>query len=110
MAATNFPVLLSSLARMVIQRNNLGLADAVTIDLAQVLDRFLHAVPRQADVVDRDEFFLVVDQLAILLLIHRLDRVPVGIEDLRRILEFVEQLVDPVFIDCLLYTSDAADE
>ncbi|MNV39021.1 hypothetical protein D3C71_1305860 [compost metagenome] len=75
---------------MVIQRNNLGLANAMTVDLAQVLDRFLHAIPGQADVVDRDELVLVVDQFTVLLLVHRLDRVPVGIEDLRRVLEFVE--------------------
>ena len=78
---------------MVVQRNNLGLANAVTVDLAQVLDRFLHAIPGQADVVDRDKFFLVIDQFAVLLLVHRLDRIPVGVEDLRRVLEFVEQPV-----------------
>ena len=60
--------LVSGLARMVIKRNNLGLANPVTVDLAQVLDRFLHAIPGQADVVDRDELVLVIDQLSVCLL------------------------------------------
>src|SRR5689334_19447564 len=59
---------ISRLARMVIQRNNLGLANPVTVDLAQVLDRLLHAIARQTNVIDRDELVLVVDQLAVLLL------------------------------------------
>ena len=92
----------SRLARMVIQRNNLGLANPVTVYLAQVLDRLLHAIARQTNVIDRDELVLVVDQFAVLLLVHRFDRVPVGVEDLRRVFEFVEQVVDPVFVEVFM--------
>jgi hypothetical protein len=49
----------------------------------------------------RDELVLVVDQLAVFLLVHRLDRVPVGVEDLRRVFEFVEQLIDACFVEVL---------
>ena len=58
----------SRLAGMVIQRNNLGLANPVTVNLAQILDRLLHAIPRQTNVIDRDKLVLVVDQLTVCLL------------------------------------------
>jgi hypothetical protein len=44
---------------MVIQRNHLGLADAMAIDFAQVLDGLFHAIARQTDIVDRHELVLV---------------------------------------------------
>ena len=71
----------------------------MTVDLAQVLDRLLHAVTGQTNVIDRDELALIVDQLAVLLLIHRLDRIPVGIEDLGRVFVLVEHRVDPRLIE-----------
>ena len=46
---------------MVIKRNNLGLANPVTVNLAQILDRLLHAIPGQTNVIDRDKLVLVVD-------------------------------------------------
>ena len=87
------------MAVVVVERDDAGLADAVAVDLAQVLDGFLHAVARQADVIDRDELVLIVDQLAVLLLVHRLDRVPVGVEDLRRVLVLVEHGLDARLIE-----------
>lgn len=52
------------LARMLIQRNDPGLADAVTINFAQVFDGLLHAFAGDADAIDRDEPGFVLDQRA----------------------------------------------
>ena len=77
---------------MVVQRDDLGFADTVTVNFTQVLDGFFHAVSRKADVIDRHKFVFVVNQLTVFLLVHRLDRVPVGVEDFGRVLELVEQV------------------
>ena len=88
-----------NLSHRFIQRNNPRFADLMTINLAQVFNRFFHTVAGQADVVDGDKFVVVVDQLAIFFLVHGFDCVPIGIENFGWVFVFLQHLVDQFLVE-----------
>lgn len=85
-----------------IEGENAGLADSVAIDLPQIEQCLFHRLAAEANVVDGDELLFLADKLPVLLLIHGLDGVPVGIEDLGRVLELVEHAVEQLFVPLLV--------